>query len=83
MKQLMFLFLLATPLLAQSKNQCVMYDSCGWDQDYGPDGGNQVHFLNCHYTGPPKPATFEMREILQEVCPHLAEEVGFNPIYVM
>ena len=77
MKQLIFLLLLAKSLVAQepSKNQCVMYDSCGWDQDYGPDGGNQVHFLNCHYTGPPKPATDEMKEILKEVCPHLAEEV--------
>ena len=48
-----------------------MYDTCGWDADYGPDGGDQVHFLNCHYTGPAKPATDEMLEILQEVCPHL------------
>ena len=55
----------------QEAGHCIMYDTCGWDADYGPDGGNQVHFLNCHYTGPAKPATDEMLEILQEVCPHL------------
>ena len=38
--------------VASSANQCVWYDVCGWDQDYGPDGGSEVHFLNCHYTGP-------------------------------
>jgi len=55
----------------QEAGHCIMYDTCGWDADYGPDGGNQVHFLNCHYTGPAKPATDEMLTILQEVCPHL------------
>ena len=30
--------------------ECVWYVVCGWDQDYGPDGGHQVHFLNCHYS---------------------------------
>ena len=32
-----------------------------------------VHYLNCHYTGPAKPATGEMLEILAEACPHLYE----------
>ena len=55
-------------------DQCVWYDTCGWDQDYGPDGGNMVHFLNCHYTGPPKPATTEQVELVRELCPHLYTE---------
>ena len=36
----------------EAEDQCIWYDICGWDQDYGEDGGNQVHFLNCHYEGP-------------------------------
>ena len=55
-------------------DQCVWYDICVWDQDYGPDGGFGVHFLNCHYTGPPKPATTEQVELVRELCPHLYTE---------
>ena len=44
----------------EAEGECIWYDICGWDQDYGEDGGNQVHFLNCHYEGPPKPASQEI-----------------------
>ena len=54
--------------------QCIWYDTCGWDQDYGPDGGNEVHFLNCHYTGPAKPASDEQVELIKELCPHMYTE---------
>ena len=53
------------------EGQCIWYDTCGWDQDYGPDGGNQVHFLNCYYDGPAKPASDEQLELIKEICPHL------------
>ena len=57
----------------EEDGHCIMYDTCGWDQDYGEDGGNYVHFLNCAYDGPPKPASREMLDILQDACPHLYE----------
>ena len=62
----------------EAEGQCIWYDTCGWDQDYGEDGGNQVHFLNCHYEGPPKPASQEMLDILKDTCPHMYQggEVG-------
>ena len=62
----------------EAEDQCIWYDICGWDQDYGEDGGNQVHFLNCHYEGPPKPASQEMLDILRDTCPHMYQggEVG-------
>ena len=41
----------------EEEGHCIWYDTCGWDQDYGPYGGNHVHFLNCHYTGPGRPAS--------------------------
>jgi len=56
------------------KGQCIWYDKCGWDIDYGPDGGHGVHFLNCHYDGPAKPATAQQIELVKEVCPHLYTE---------
>ena len=56
------------------EGQCVWYDSCGWDQDYGPNGGNNIHFLNCDYTGPAKPASDEQTELIKEVCPHMYTE---------
>lgn len=34
--------------------QCVWYGKCGADPAWPDDGG---HILNCHYAGPPKPAT--------------------------
>ena len=56
------------------EGQCIWYDTCGWDQDYGPDGGNQVHFLNCHYTGRAKLATDDQIELIKELCPHMYTE---------
>ena len=61
-------------VVAEEEGHCIWYDTCGWDQDYGPDGGNRVHFLNCHYTGPGKPASAEQTEIIREICPHLFTE---------
>ena len=69
-----FLLLLLTVALAggQQPGQCIFYDACGWDPDYEDGiGGNQVHYLNCAYDGPPKRATQEQLDILEEVCPHL------------
>ena len=60
--------------VASRGNQFVWYDVCGWDEDYGPDGGNEVHFLNCHYTGPAKPASEEQVDLVKELCPHLYTE---------
>ena len=31
--------------------------------------------LNCEYSGPPKSATDDQLQILQQICPHLVEEV--------
>ena len=31
--------------------------------------------LNCEYSGPPKAATEDQLQILQQICPHLVEEV--------
>ena len=31
--------------------------------------------LNCEYSGPPKTATGNQLEVLQQICPHLVEEV--------
>ena len=31
--------------------------------------------LNCEYSGPPKTATANQLDVLQEICPHLVEEV--------
>ena len=55
------------------EGHCIWYDACGWDPDYAGNDPSKIHFLNCHYTGPAKPATEEMREILAETCPHLYE----------
>ena len=57
--------------VATEDGQCIWYDTCGWDQDYGPDGGNEVHFLNCYYNGPAKPASDEQLELIKEICPHM------------
>ena len=59
---------------ACDKGQCIWYDTCGWDPDYGVDGGNGVHFLNCHYTGLAKPASEEQVELVKDLCPHLYNE---------
>ena len=55
------------------EGHCIWYDACGWDPDYVGNDPSLVHYLNCHYTGPAKPATGEMLEILAEACPHLYE----------
>ena len=34
--------------------------------------------LNCEYSGPPKAATEDQLQILQQICPHLVEEVTLN-----
>ena len=81
---MLLLMLLCLQGLAHAdEGQCIWYDTCGWDQDYGPDGGNYIHFLNCHYTGPAKPATAKQMELVKEVCPHLyteGEVVDQSPI---
>ena len=56
------------------EGNCIWYDTCGWDPDYAGNDPSKIHFLNCHYTGPAKPATDEMLEILAETCPHLYED---------
>ena len=34
--------------------------------------------LNCEYSGPPKAATEDQLQILQQICPHLVEEVALD-----
>ena len=56
------------------KADCVWYDKCGDDPDYG-DG---LHGLNCVYNGPPiKINDSEVRILLQEACPHLVDQNEF------
>ena len=69
--------------LSDEDGQCIWYDTCGWDQDYGPDGGNEVHFLNCHYTGPAKPATNDQIDLIKELCPHLYTEGEVGLFFVL
>ena len=59
---------------------CIWYDTCGWDTDYGPDGGNKVHFLNCFYEGPGQAADEEQLALIKELCPHMYTEgqVGYH-----
>ena len=59
--------------LDDDEGHCVWYDACGWDPDYAGNDPSKIHYLNCHYTGPAKPATEEMLELLAETCPHLYE----------
>jgi len=70
------LFTLTAASTAPSNDQCIMYDTCGWNPDC-EDGvgcyGNQ--FLNCRYDGAPKPADNEALELLQSECPHLYDEL--------
>merc|ERR1711942_53675 len=70
-----FFSLSLSPVLSsEGHGECVWYDVCGWDQDYGPDGGNRMHFLNCHYSGPAIPASQQQVDLVKEVCPHLYTE---------
>ena len=72
MKYFLLLLVNLASCLAQQPGQCIFYDSCGWDPDYEDGmGGNQIHYLNCAYDGPPKRASQEQLEILKEACPHL------------
>ena len=76
---LMISALMAICARGQEAGHCIMYDSCGWDLDYGHDGGNDgLHFLNCFYDGPAKTATDDMLEILKDVCPHLYNDGEVN-----
>lgn len=52
--------------------KCIWYDTCGWNPNNKPD--DTIHFLNCNYTGPPKPADQESVSLVKEVCPHLYTE---------
>ena len=39
--------------------------------------------LNCEYSGPPKAATEDQLQILQQICPHLVEEVTLHDDFEM
>merc|ERR1711971_995037 len=59
-----------------TNDQCIMYDTCGWNPDCEDEVGcNESQFLNCRYDGAPKPANYEALELLQSECPHLYDEL--------
>jgi len=79
MREIVIWFLLPFSCIASiapSADQCMMYDTCGWNPDCEDGVGcNEVQFLNCRYFGPPKPADAEALDLLQSECPHLYDEL--------
>ena len=69
MKETILAIVMVFPLLSSDAHdgECVWYVVCGWDQDYGPDGSHQVHFLNCHYSGPAIPTSEQQVDLVKEV----------------
>jgi len=74
---LLIFTLTAANIAAPPEDQCMMYDTCGWNPDCEDGMGcNEVQFLICKYDGPPKPAEgAEALELLQSECPHLYDEL--------
>ena len=54
---------------SDSTGKCIWYDRCGLDPTYSRP--NSKHYLMCSYEDKAKPATLEMLELIQELCPHL------------
>lgn len=70
---MMLLTVLVSLLLTGVKSDCVWYDQCGDDPEFG-DG---LHGLNCVYNGPAvKSEDPEMIVLLKQACPHLLTEHG-------
>lgn len=69
------LLLVPLLLLGRVHSDCIWYDTCGCDPDSPDQSEDCLRKLNCEYRGPPKPPTEEHIKLIEQVCPHMVEEI--------